>query len=148
MITCVTGDLFEIEGLDALAHGVNCEGRMGKGIAKEFRRRWPDMYIRYRELCLKKKLKPGNLYTWRDFRTGEVIFNLATQQAVGATATIEAVRTSLLLMIEEASQHHFKRIGLPRIGAGIGGLKWAAVNHILEQLDTKGIELVVVSLPE
>lgn len=147
MITYVTGDLFEIEGLDALAHGVNCEGRMGKGIAKEFKRRWPRMYEIYRRYCYRGKLHPGDVIGF-ETSSGLWVYNCATQHHVGATATLEAVHDSLEAMIDIAVPKGIKRIGLPRIGAGIGGLKWGAVKHLLEQLDTKGIELVVVSLPE
>ena len=47
--TFVKGDLFRQEGLRALAHGCNCAGAMGKGIAVEFRERFPKMYAEYKQ---------------------------------------------------------------------------------------------------
>lgn len=43
-----TGDLFAQPDLRALAHGCNCAGAMGKGIAVPFKQRWPRMYEEYR----------------------------------------------------------------------------------------------------
>jgi hypothetical protein len=40
----VKGDLFGASGLGALAQGCNCAGAMGKGIAVEFRKRFPEMH--------------------------------------------------------------------------------------------------------
>ncbi len=41
---------------------VNCVGVMGKGIAAEFRKRYPDMYEEYRKICDRKLLEPGKLW--------------------------------------------------------------------------------------
>ena len=39
------GDIFRIPQIRNYAHGCNCAGAMGKGIALQFKDRFPQMYI-------------------------------------------------------------------------------------------------------
>lgn len=39
------GDIFRIDGVSSYAHGCNCAGAMGKGIAVQFKSKYPDMYL-------------------------------------------------------------------------------------------------------
>ena len=50
-IVFLKGDLFNHGDLQTFAHGCNCAGAMGKGIALEFRRRFPSMYLDYKQRC-------------------------------------------------------------------------------------------------
>lgn len=148
--TFITGDLFTTPDLDALAHGVNCAGAMGAGIARGFRRRWPAMYRDYRAECDASRLRPGYLFAWRGDGVPHWIYNLATQDRPGARASHEFVMAALIRMVRFAATKRdpIRRIGLPRIGCGIGGLDWADVRETIVEVgaDT-AIELVVVSLP-
>ena len=51
--------------MDALVNPVNCVGVMGKGLALEFKLRYPAMYTCCRMACLEQELKPGGLLVWR-----------------------------------------------------------------------------------
>lgn len=55
-IQILRGDLFKS---NAHTNAVNCVGVMGKGIAREFRRRFPDMYEDYVERCRRKAVQLG-----------------------------------------------------------------------------------------
>ena len=35
-------------GVSSYAHGCNCAGAMGKGIAVQFKSKYPDMYLEYK----------------------------------------------------------------------------------------------------
>jgi len=59
-----------------MAHGVSCAGRMGAGIALEFRRRFPEMFQEYRRRCYKKRLQPGDLFLWKQSQPW--VLNMAT----------------------------------------------------------------------
>ena len=59
----VSGDLF-LSDTQTLAHGVNCRGRMGAGVAAEFRRIAPEMFKEYRRKCHHGLLQPGELLLW------------------------------------------------------------------------------------
>jgi O-acetyl-ADP-ribose deacetylase (regulator of RNase III) len=141
-----TGDLFLADDLDALAHGCNCQGSMDGGIAVQFRRQWPEMYEEYRARCLDGRFRLGEVFPWRT-AAGLVIFNLATQYLPGADARLDAVEQALGRMVAQAGEMGVSRIGMPRIGAGIGGLQWEDVRQVMEEAGSKtSVGLVVFSL--
>lgn len=139
--TFLAGDLFGAN-LPALAHGCNCAGAMGKGIATEFRARFPRMYAEYKQRCTDKRFQPGDVFAWTEGAL--TIFNLGTQKTWRTPATIEAVETSLREMVRHAEAANVARVGLPRIAAGLGGLAWSEVRALLATIgaSTK-VELVV-----
>lgn len=142
-----TGDLFAQPDLQALAQGVNCQGAMGSGIAPIFRRRDEDMYEDYRAMCWHGELRPGGLHAWRS-ADGTWIYNMASQDRTGADARLDAIEESLTAAVNHAEANGVSAIGLPRIGAGIGGLEWADVLEVFEKVAaTTTVRLVVVSLP-
>lgn len=137
----VRGDLFG-SGLSAMAHGCNCAGAMGAGIALEFRKRYPRMYAEYRHRCLKGQFNPGDVFPWSE--DGVTIFNLGTQADWHHGATLSSIDRSVERMTQLASDMGIGCVGLPRIGAGLGGLPWFQVRVILERLgETTPIELRV-----
>jgi O-acetyl-ADP-ribose deacetylase (regulator of RNase III) len=125
----VKGDLFAYPGLQAFAHGCNCAGAMGKGIAVEFRRRYPLMYTEYKRRCRDGLFRPGDVFTWTE--GGVVVFNLGTQKSWRTGAELPAVEKALTGMCSAASELGVRRIGLPRIGAGLGRLPWDLVRTCL-----------------
>ena len=72
----VSGDLF-LSRAQTLPHGVNCRGRMGAGIALDFRRRFPEMFEEYRRRCRQGTLRPGGALLWT--QNDPWVLNLATQ---------------------------------------------------------------------
>ena len=117
-----TGDLFEQPDLKAIAHGVNCAGAMSRGISVGFRQRWPEMYEEYRLRCELRLLRVGDVFEWEE---GPVtIFNLATQPDGKHPATLPNIRSSVERMAHVARLRGIDRVGIPRIGAGLGGLAW------------------------
>jgi O-acetyl-ADP-ribose deacetylase (regulator of RNase III) len=149
VITWKVGDLFA-SGLPAIAHGVNCRGVMGAGIAVQFRQRWPDMYEAYRKQCLKGHLQPGDILAWRDVRTGAIIFNLATQDQPGACAQPWMITAAAGRMIAEAIPYfRITGIGLPMIGCGIGGLDPGGIElaRALAPYENAPVNLTIFKLP-
>jgi O-acetyl-ADP-ribose deacetylase (regulator of RNase III) len=147
-LTHATGDLFDWTGRAALAHGVNCRGVMGAGIAPQFKRRWPAMFARYRTECQTGVLTLGGMMPWRDPTTGQVVYNLATQDRPGPHATLDAIRSSLALTVAHAATNGIPAIAMPRIGAGKGGLPWGDVLAVITDVaDTAPVEVKVVTLP-
>ena len=59
------GNLFE-STCDTIVNTVNCVGVMGKGIALEFKQRYPAMYREYIEKCNSGELRPGIPYVYKD----------------------------------------------------------------------------------
>jgi O-acetyl-ADP-ribose deacetylase (regulator of RNase III) len=143
-LTAITGDLFELS-LPAVGHGCNCVGAMGAGIAKEFRRRFPQMYSEYRQLCKSGQFQLGDIFVWQ--ADGLLIYNLATQPVPRPSATLEAINASVRAALADAEQRSVPRLGIPRIGAGLGGLAWQDVAAVLDAAAAdSAVDLLVVSL--
>jgi len=128
---CARGDLFE-SNIRALAHGCNCAGAMGKGIAVEFKRRWPAMYEAYHQRCKEGKFKPGDVFLWSD--SDYNIFNLGTQTHWRTKATFTNIENSVATMITLADELAINRIAMPAIGAGLGGLSLDSVLRCIQQV--------------
>jgi O-acetyl-ADP-ribose deacetylase (regulator of RNase III) len=126
------GDIFSVEGVNNYAHGCNCAGAMGKGIAVQFRQMFPRMYDKYKELCKQQQFTVGDVFTWQ-YENGYV-FNLGTQVNWRAKARLQPVLTALEKMLQSAAGLHVNKIALPKIGAGLGGLDWQEVRAGIIQL--------------
>lgn len=126
-----TGNLFQ-SGADAIGHGVNMAGLMGAGVAREVRARWPEMYYEYRRRCASGELLLGRYLIWHSARANDPwVANLVTQVDPGPDARLEAVMRSVSDAVEILADEDVKRFALPRIGCGIGGLRWADVRREL-----------------
>lgn len=140
MILYTSGDLFvNRHEAQAFAHGCNCQGVMGAGIALEIRKRYPEVYHEYRLMCrsIPRKFNPGDVFLWVG-KTRPSVFNLATQDNYGTDGKVYAldwaIEKSLKTMREMADQHHIESIAMPRIGSGLGGLPWSIVKDIIEKV--------------
>jgi len=126
-IRYVSGDLFRnAHDAQAFAHGCNCQGSMGAGIAKNFRARYPEMYEEYRRRCKAepRQFNLGECWLWKADNQPWV-FNLGTQEGYWrARASYEAIDTALRSMRQQADVEGITRIAVPRIGVGYGGLSW------------------------
>ena len=139
----VSGDLFVNRfNAQALAHGCNCAGSMGAGIAVEFRDRYPAMFEEFRRRC---KAKPaefalGDVFFWReDAACGGLreegkpaVFNLGTQPRPRFGASYPVVEKALKATRERADAERVTSIAMPRIAAGYGGLSWKKVRALIE----------------
>lgn len=136
-IRYVSGDLFANEhGAQAFAHGCNCRGSMGAGIAVGFRERHPAMYDEYRRRCkaVPREFNPGEVFFWRA-EGRPAVFNLATQEDYWRSrATYEAVEQALTAMRAIANAEGVTSIAIPRIGTGYGGLSWKKLRPIVERV--------------
>lgn len=134
-IEWVAGDLFANEHrAQAFAHGCNCQGSMGAGIATGFRDRYPAMFEQYRAKCkvTPREFNLGDAWLWKAAEAPWV-FNLGTQEGVWhARASYDAIRDALARMRVLADAEKIERIAIPRIGVGYGGLSWKKVRQIIE----------------
>ncbi len=141
-VTFLAGDLFSHDELQAFAHGCNCAGAMGKGIALEVRRRFPAMYDEYRRRCRAGTFGLGDVFVWR--QDGRTVFNLGTQKTWKTPADLTAVEAAVKEMVRLAEECGIARIGMPRIGAGLGRLDWNAVKETLTRIGASTrVELIV-----
>lgn len=149
------GDLFNSDA-DAIGHGTNTHGLMGAGIAVLFRKKHPQMYARYNELC---KIFGDDLggSTFLYFSDDEAegyshVANIFSQKAPGANAKVDllvdGVKDAFAALWGEAEIDE-PHLAIPLIGCGIGGLDWdSEVHPALKKLARElpaGWKLTVVS---
>ena len=132
MINFVKGDMFDTK-YDAYVNPVNCKGVMGKGLALEFKNRYPMNFKMYKDICSQDKLKPGYIYWCRDLETDQIILNFATKDHWKDPSRIEWIEAGCNRLKDylKENPHKIKNIAIPKLGCGLGGLNWNDVRYIL-----------------
>ncbi|KSA12085.1 type II toxin-antitoxin system antitoxin DNA ADP-ribosyl glycohydrolase DarG [Maribacter dokdonensis] len=133
MIEYLTGNLFDSKA-EALVNTVNTVGVMGKGIALQFKKLFPNNYKLYKNLCDKKEFKIGQLIVTRDQNviTGEkIIINFPTKKHWKSPSEYEYIEKGLDELIRVIKEENIKSIALPPLGSGNGGLQWFKVKDII-----------------
>ena len=125
------GDLFTTSD-DLIAHGVNCQGVMGAGIAKTIKERFPQAFNDYRRACqVGKKLGDIEISELKPIK----IAHLFTQQNYGTDGakyvSYEAIRSCFKKLNYYCSRYDVKTVAMPKIGAGLGGGHWPTIERIL-----------------
>jgi O-acetyl-ADP-ribose deacetylase (regulator of RNase III) len=136
-IEYVSGDLLVNGfGAQALAHGCNCQGSMGAGIAAALKKRYPEIYEEYRRRCKAepRQFNLGDVFYWRE-EGRPAVFNLGTQERYWrGRASYEAIEKALHAMRRKAGEEGITSIAIPRIGTGYGGLSWKKVRAVIERV--------------
>lgn len=144
MIIFKEGNLFDYTH-EALAHGVNSKGKMGAGIATEFKKQFPQMYSQYKKKCLSGELKPGELFFY-DSGKGPVVFNLVTQASLGR-AKQSFLEKAAEKMYIKAVEEGITDIAMPQIGTGRGKLTLDDLKNVLYPLfDSSDMHVTIYSL--
>ena len=130
-LTFTKGDLLETEGLHAFAHGCSAAGVMDAGVSGAFKKKWPRMFDDYRQRCADGRFHIGDVCVWSD--EVDTVYSLCSQEHWKQKAKIAALVRSLQKMTELAKHAGIERIGLPRIGTGLGGLDWQRVKRVLAE---------------
>ncbi len=144
-----TGNLF-LDKSEALVNTVNCVGVMGKGVALEFKRIWPENYSAYKKACDAKELRPGSMLIFELtnlFGKSEprFIINFPTKDHWRAKSELEYISKGLDALVSDIKKYRIKSIALPPLGCGNGGLDWNTVRPMmLERLSE--LEDVKVSI--
>jgi O-acetyl-ADP-ribose deacetylase (regulator of RNase III) len=134
MIEYKTGDILA-EDAEALVNTVNCVGFMGRGIALQFKKAWPENFRAYAAACRRRAVQPGRMLV---FETGRLtnprfIVNFPTKRHWRGRSRMEDIEAGLRSLVEELHRRGIRSIALPPLGAGLGGLEWAEVRERIER---------------
>lgn len=130
MIKYVKGDLFKSPA-KILVNTVNTVGVMGKGVALEFKKQYPEMFYRYKKLCEEKQLDIGKLFLWRKEKKWVLLF--PTKKHWRNPSKIEYIESGLKKLVENWDKLGADSIAFPRLGCGNGGLDWNDVRPLMEK---------------
>jgi O-acetyl-ADP-ribose deacetylase (regulator of RNase III) len=129
MITYLEGNLFE-SSAQVITNTVNCVGVMGKGVALEFKNRYPAMFSDYQARCQSGKLQPGVPYLWENDRVQ--VLNFPTKRDWRNPSRLEDIADGLRYLANHYDELGIQSIAMPALGCGNGGLNWATVKSLIE----------------
>ncbi|MFJ6616223.1 macro domain-containing protein [Kitasatospora sp. NPDC091335] len=134
MITRGTGNLL-VADVDALVNTVNTVGIMGKGIALQFKRAYPDNYEDYREACERGEVRVGQMHVHEVSQVGgaRFIINFPTKRHWRSPSRIEDIASGLVALRDEIVHRGIKSVAIPPLGCGNGGLSWRDVEPMINQ---------------
>jgi O-acetyl-ADP-ribose deacetylase (regulator of RNase III) len=138
MITLMRGNLIEAD-VEALVNSVNCEGYMGKGIALQFKKAFPENFKSYQRACRAGEVQPGRMhvYSTGTMTNPRYIINFPTKRQWRAKSRLEDIRAGLRALVEEVRARAISSIAVPPLGCGLGGLRWGEVKPIIEDAFTE-----------
>lgn len=128
-ITVTTGDMLE-SGAQTLVNTVNTEGVMGKGIALQFKKRFPDMYEDYARRCERGEVRLGRPYIYTE-RLHPWIINFPTKKYWRSISRLEDIVAGLEYLREHYREWSVTSLAVPPLGCGEGGLEWRIVGRVL-----------------
>jgi len=134
MIAYVTGSIFDSTA-ECLVNPINCVGVMGKGLAREFKLKYPSMFEKYLEFCKNGELTVGTIafYANRNL-PNTVICLFPTKAHWKEKSTVAIINTSLTAFVKNVDKMHIKSAAFPMVGCGEGGLNFnLQVKPLLEK---------------
>lgn len=149
-ITYIKGSILDAPQI-YIAHGVNCQNKMGSGVAKVLFEKYPEIKYQYHELW--EYVYPLVLDTNKllgmvqpvEVHDNKIVFNCFTQDYFGYDgnqyADYSAIKTCLLTIRKNYGNI---KIAMPKIGCGLGGLDWSKVEKTL--LEVKGLTYFIYNL--
>lgn len=130
MIEYIEGDIFESPA-QVIVNTVNTVGVMGKGIALSFKKRYPEMYERYKAVCEQGLLKTGKLMLFYEADYWLLLF--PTKESWRQPSRLEYIEAGLQKFVQTYAAKGITSIAFPRLGCGNGELKWEDVKPLMEQ---------------
>lgn len=134
MIEYKNGDILR-EDVEAIVNTVNCVGIMGRGLALQFKNKFPQNFKEYQLACTNKEVQLGKMFV---HQTGQLInpkyiINFPTKGHWKQNSKIEDISNGLDDLITIIEKYSIKSIAIPPLGSGLGGLDWKMVKKLIEE---------------
>ena len=133
MLQFLQGDLIGAEA-EALVNTVNTVGVMGKGVALQFRKAFPDNYVAYRRACDRGEVRVGTMFVFEReaLLPPRFIINFPTKEHWRAKSKLEHIEQGLVDLVAVVKEEGISSIAIPPLGCGNGGLEWQDVRPLIE----------------
>lgn len=124
----IKGDILTSD-VEALVNTVNCVGVMGRGIALQFKKAFPENYKKYSTACKLEEVQPGKMFITKTdtLVNPKFIVNFPTKRHWRGKSKMEDIESGLEVLAEEIRRLNIKSIAIPPLGSGLGGLDWEKV---------------------
>lgn len=131
MILYVEADILQFPQDVAVVNTVNIWGVMGKGLAKQVREKWQEVYVAYKTWCDNRMLQIGVLQPVLTL-DGRWVINFPTKKHWRNDSEIHYIKAGLETFVKHFT--HFPLVAFPRLGCGCGNLQFEAdVKPLMEQ---------------
>lgn len=133
MIEFTTGDLLKSDA-EAIVNTVNCVGVMGRGIALQFKKAFPDNFKAYKTACDLEQVRPGKMfiYSRQNLVGPKYIINFPTKRHWKGKSRIEDIELGLKALARDVVDLKIRSVAVPPLGSGLGGLHWPDVRARIE----------------
>lgn len=162
-----TGNLLEAP-VEYVCHQVNCQGRMGSGIAKQIKERWPIVYDGYMTefKAMEDKIIELSGQWESQIDVSEVLLGRLQQIQVNDTQTVINMFAQQYYGYDGKRYTSYdafwaclggikdsipkgSKIGFPwKIGCGLGGANWEVIATMIEEVLAKDYEVYIYMLEE
>jgi len=123
------GDILKSKA-QTLVNTVNCVGIMGKGIALEFKKRFPKMFKDYLERCKRNEIHLGHPYIYKNL-IGLQIVNFPTKEHWKSISKVTDIEQGLDFLLAHYKEWSITSIAIPPLGCGNGQLEWKVVGPLI-----------------
>jgi len=128
MIKIITGNIFR-SGMQTLTNPVNCVGVMGKGLALEFKEKFPNMFKDYVSRCKQGRVHVGEPYIYKQSPPWILLF--PTKYHYRLPSKYSYIKNGLYYLQLNYKKWGISSLAMPALGCGLGGLKWDTIIWIL-----------------
>jgi O-acetyl-ADP-ribose deacetylase (regulator of RNase III)/uncharacterized protein YwgA len=128
----LVGDILKSKA-QTLVNTVNCVGIMGKGIALEFKERFPEMFKDYEERCNRKEIRVGQPYLYKSL-FGQQIVNFPTKEHWKSISKTSDIESGLNYLLAHYKDWGVTSIAIPPLGCGNGQLEWKVVGPLIYKM--------------
>lgn len=134
MIEYTSGNILDADA-EALVNSVNCVGVMGRGIALQFKKAFPENYKAYAAACRRGEVQPGRMYVFETQRltNPRYIINFPTKRHWRGKSRLSDIEAGLEALVDEISRRGIRSIAIPPLASGLGGLAWADVRSRMDR---------------
>src|SRR5690606_19804157 len=143
----ITGNLLNAE-TQAIVNTVNTVGVMGKGIALQFKERFPQNYKAYADACKKGLVVIGKMFVFNEsdlLNENKIIVNFPTKEEWYRKSQYSYIEEGLKDLVRVIRDNNIKSISIPPLGCGNGGLTWDKVKDMMTKYlgDLDDVEVFV-----
>ena len=131
MVKIEHGNIFNSDA-QTLVNTINCAGVMGKGLALEFKNRYPAMFDKYKSFCDKGVFKPGVLWIYKA-DDGKWILNFPTKVDWKDPSQMSYIEEGLKKFAEIWKDKGITSVAFPLLGCGEGGLDPDEIIPLIEK---------------
>lgn len=137
------GNIFESK-CDFLINPVNTVGVMGKGLAYNFKKKYPQNFLKYEKYCKSKDFTIGKLLIIQE--NNKNIINFPTKKHWKEKSEYEYILLGLEKLKIALDKYNISSIAFPKIGCGLGNLEWDKVFQMIKQWENEIKETILVEI--